>query len=68
MPMTKSDIASKNEPFGRQPLMVTVSVSGEDQRDVEEAIRKFIRVAESTGDITEQRGNMFRIYPRAVND
>jgi hypothetical protein len=57
-----------DESFGRQPKPVLVSVSGDDQIDVEEAIRKFIRAAESAGDNTERRGNMFKIYPRAVND
>ena len=61
-------MASDNEPFGRQPQPITVSVSGHDQRDVDEAIRKFIRVADSAGDNAERRGNMFKIYPRAVND
>ena len=57
-----------NEPFGRQPKPVLVTVSGDDQIDVDEAIRKFIRVAESAGALAERRGNQFKIYPRAVND
>jgi hypothetical protein len=56
-----------NEPFGRQQQPVSVRVEGE-QIDVDEIIRKFIRVAESAGDNTERRGNLFMIYPRAVND
>lgn len=55
-------------PFGRQPLPVTVNISGEDE-DIRFWKQKFKLVAENT---SAQTVNLtfetFKIYPRAVND
>lgn len=64
---TKSDVASENEPFGRQPQPVLVAMTG-DLRDVENYMRILRQAAERSGDNTERMGNQFKIYPRAVND
>lgn len=56
------------EPFGRQPKPVTVTIDGESI-DVDYWIRHLTRAAEFKGDITQMKhGNIFIIYPRAVND
>lgn len=67
MDTTKSDVASENEPFGRQPQPVLVAMTG-DLRDVEHYMAILRRAAEYSGDITHRMGNQFQIYPRAVND
>lgn len=56
------------EPFGRQPLPVTITISGEDP-DVVYWMQKFTRQAEFKGDTVTRLGpSSFRIHPRAVND
>lgn len=57
-----------NEPFGRQPLPVTVTLEGELQ-DVLGWMPHLRHAAEYKGDLTQDTGpNSFKIYPRAVND
>jgi hypothetical protein len=56
-----------DEPFGRQPEPVLVSVTG-DMRDVEYWITQLRRYAEGRCGSTERMGNQFKIYPQAVND
>lgn len=57
------------EPFGRQPLPVTVTINGDEQIDVEYWMRKLMRDAEWAGDRSQKiASNQFKIYPRAVND
>lgn len=61
--MTASD-----EPFGRQPKPVTITIRGDDI-DVEYWMREIMRRAEHAGDIaTKTDDGRFVIYPRAVND
>ncbi len=61
-------MTSDNEPFGRQPKPVTVTLSGEPI-DVETWLRNLMRRAESAGDQVQRlSGSSFIIYPRAVND
>lgn len=68
MDTTKSDVASENEPFGRQPQPVRVDFSG-DLRDCEEYIRKITRIIEGGSyDTVSRMGNQIIIHPRAVND
>ena len=62
-----------NEPFGRQPLAVTITISDGADIDVEFWYRHLKRAAEYAGDLTQDIDNdterrTFRIYPRAVND
>ena len=57
-----------NEPFGRQPKPVTVSLEGE-MEDITSWMRALMRRAEAHGDMAQQiNNNSFKIYPRAVND
>lgn len=57
-----------NEPFGRQPLPVLVTIEGEDI-DIGEWLGRLQRAAEYKGDVTVFiHPNKFKIYPRAVND
>jgi hypothetical protein len=68
MDTTKSDVASENEPFGRQPQPVHVSFSG-DLRDCETYIRNITSYIErSSYDTVSRMGNQIIIHPRAVND
>jgi hypothetical protein len=53
--------------FPRQPLPVKVTLEGEHQ-DVDVWMIDFIRFAERKGDVVQWHGNIFTIYPRAVND
>jgi len=58
-----------NEPFGRQPKPVIVTIDGE-QVDVFYWLGKLGSYSEFKGDsvIHESGKNRFHIYPRAVND
>lgn len=57
-----------NEPFERQTNPVTITISG-DELDVDYWIRKLMRGAEFNGDLAQRLSqNVFKIYPRAVND
>lgn len=57
-----------NEPFGRQPLPVTVTLEGEAE-DTQYWIMRLRGAAEFKGDMTKDTGpKQFKIYPRAVND
>ena len=57
-----------DEPFGRQPQPVTVTLEG-DHRDVAYWLTILRQRAEFKGDSTIcHTQNGFRIYPRAVND
>lgn len=57
-----------DEPFGRQPMPVKVTLAGESI-DVNYWTSILIRYIESQGPITiKQHGNIFTIYPHAVND
>lgn len=71
MGATKSDVASENSPFGRQPKRVTVRLDGEPE-DVQFWARHLARAAEYKGDYIQRNlvgdGSMFAINPRAVND
>ncbi len=54
--------------FGRQPLPVTIEISGALE-DVLYWQREFERRAEFKGDVVIRRGDgCFNIYPSAVND
>lgn len=54
--------------FGRQPQSVKVTLEGE-LIDVTYWLRKFKRLAESSGDFVQlHNANTFKIYPHAVND
>lgn len=55
------------EPFGRQPQPVTVTILG-DLRDVDTYLRKIARYIEGQGDNVQRMGNQIKIYPRAIND
>ncbi len=62
-----------DEPFGRQPESVTITISNGPDIDVEYWYRHIKRAVEFKGDITQDIDNdterrTFRIYPRAVND
>lgn len=58
-----------DEPFGRQPQIVEVFITGKEPQDIEYWRREFMRRAEFKGDLVEPRGMAgFIIYPRAVND
>ncbi len=57
-----------DDPFGRQPQPVTVTLDG-DPKDVSYWLHKLKRRAEFKGDQVECHSpNIFTIYPRAVND
>lgn len=57
-----------DEPFGRQPKPVKVTLDGESI-DVEFWARHIKRACEFKGDLVEfKHANIFTIYPRAVND
>lgn len=57
-----------DEPFGRQPQPVKVTLEGEGI-DVDRWAKMLSRYAESHGDSVHfKHGNIFTIYPRAVND
>jgi hypothetical protein len=57
-----------NEPFGRQPKPVIVTIMGE-REDVQYWMCELTRLASFKGDNIELRHeNIFTIYPRAVND
>lgn len=60
---------SEDEPFGRQPQRVTVTIDGDDVQDVDYWAYRLRRAAEFKGDIVQQvNAGTFHIYPRAVND
>lgn len=50
-------------PTARQRKPITVSVNGDDPRDVDEAIRNFITGVEAFGATIERRGNMVKVFP-----
>lgn len=55
----------------RQPLPVVVTIDGVDSRDVDYWVSKLKRIVDHQGCDTQMRhgsGNIFTIYPRAVND
>jgi len=56
-----------DEPFGRQPKPVKVTLQGE-RIDVDHYISRLIRAADSHGEMIVRNGTSFTIYPRAVND
>lgn len=57
-----------DEPFGRQPKPVTVTIEGEPE-DVCYWYRQLMRRAEFKGDLAiAYNANSFTIHPRAVND
>lgn len=57
-----------NEPFGRQPQPITVTLEG-DAEDVLPWLHRLRHAAEYKGDMTQDTGpKQFKIYPRAVND
>lgn len=57
-----------NEPFGRQPMPVTITITGDDL-DVRYWCDVLRRRSEFKGDSTQELGHgVFKIYPRAVND
>lgn len=58
-----------NDPFPRQPKSVTVTVEGNDPRDVEYWVAELARRAEFKGDQAQRiHPSSFIIHPRAVND
>lgn len=63
-----------DEPFGRQPKPVTITVVGTNDRDILEWIRRLKKGCEYKGDDTSDTRHIpnksaeFTIYPRAVND
>lgn len=60
---------SENEPFGRQPKSVTVTVEGNDPRDVAYWVNELSRRAEFKDDQVQRiHPSAFIIHPRAVND
>lgn len=57
-----------DEPFGRQPQPVTVTIEGE-WPDINYWLRQLSNRAEFKGDMVQSISvNSFKIYPRAVND
>lgn len=57
-----------DEPFGRQPLPVTILFAGE-QIDIDYWSAHIKRAISFKGDLFERiSATEFRIYPRAVND
>lgn len=57
-----------DEPFGRQPKPVKVTLEG-DNIDIDFWYREFSRCADQLSANTVQKHrNIFTIYPRAVND
>lgn len=66
-------MVTENEPFGRQPMPVKITIEGADPRDVDYWYRQLTRSAEFKGDMTqtepgEPMKHTFTIHPRAVND
>jgi hypothetical protein len=58
-----------NYPFPRQPKPVTVTIEGDDPRDVAYWVETLARHAEFKDDQTQRiHSSAFIIYPRAVND
>lgn len=63
-----------DEPFGRQPRPVTISIAGTDDRDILEWERRLRKGCEYKGDMVSESRRVrnqsaeFTIYPRAVND
>ena len=61
-----------NQPFGRQPQPVRVTIAGTHPDDVAYWKRELMRLAQFGGDMVQEGGtdygNDFMIYPRAVND
>lgn len=63
-----------DEPFGRQPKPVTITITDGDQVDRDYWQHLIIRAAENVGADTNELPlvttpmSTFRIYPRAVND
>lgn len=58
-----------NYPFPRQPKPVTVTIEGDDPRDVAFWSDVFFRRAEYKGDMAQRlHPSSFIIHPRAVND
>lgn len=65
-------MATPDEPFGRQPKPVKVTLEG-DPIDIAFWMRHLIRVAQYKGDqihlpFMPRDKDSFTIYPRAVND
>ncbi len=59
---------TSDEPFGRQPLPVKITMDGETI-DIDYWFNEMKRMIESRGYNTVQRHrNIFTIYPGAVND
>lgn len=59
---------TSDEPFGRQPEVVTVVLHGDDI-DVNYWMNILATRAEFKGDVVQRMGHStFKIYPRAVND
>lgn len=70
-----------NEPFGRQPQVVIISIAGSETIDVMEWTRKLERYCGNAGDHVQWDGRVrrdivnpaifraaFTVHPRAVND
>lgn len=59
---------SKDEPFGRQPKPVTVTITGDDPRDVEYWVSDLAHRAEFKGDQVQRiHPSSFIIHPRAMD-
>jgi hypothetical protein len=59
---------NEDEPFGRQPRPVRVTLTGSGE-DIDYWFQVFKRRVESMGDnIVQKHRNVFTIYPHAVND
>lgn len=59
---------SQDEPFGRQPQPVVVTLTGESQ-DINYWAQELARRAQFKGDVVVfKHANIFTIHPRAVND
>lgn len=58
--------------FGKQPKPVTITITGDDGRDIFEAGQKLGRWLSNQWDVVDSKltpeGYIFRCYPRAVND
>lgn len=58
-----------DEPFGRQPKPVTVTVAEGEHEDIVNFTNALMSFAEHRYDLVVRNSpNSFRIYPRAVND
>jgi len=67
--LKRSHSMPKDDPFPRQPKSVTVSITGDDPRDVEYWVRELLAKAEFKGDSAQRiHPSSFIIHPRAVND